>query len=580
MKLLDRIADLLAGGKANRLRQAVARVEHSFAKPGDTREDSERAASAYARAIRLALRIDPAEARRLCERYDARVRDEHYVEAFADIPAGWVAGLASRPDAYTLQVCLSLATRLQLPQAQHTAAEQLALLHAQAGDADALIAHLDLCRRLQLIDRNLIETALRAYLKKHPFTENAAWAPFLRGLPETALPPVFEVHLLLERAAAAVRLASDSAQQQVALDCCLRARAYPDMAAGIALAEQLGDQTHLRDLHEHAGDVRAEQGDLPAALDHYTRAGSALKASQCYERLGQPLEALRTCPPDRQERLLMLVGPCEEAVLAQSRDQNYPQAMRTVQEMLKILKAVAEPTPELEARTAAVGRHRDALLRTARAYFADRVEQLSPEEQRPIYVLWSALEEAAGNTVQAAKLAEDAGDYYKASLLWESDEKYGEAMRVLGQHSDRGAVLAKMAEIAERGGDHATAGNLYENAHLLHEACRAYTAAGQYADAARCLRSQLGDDAAAESEEFAQLMRQAGLTEDLLQLWVQQTQSKGRGTRAVEHLRKAVTAASPPRVPGALLVQARTALESLHVADRGRFDLSIADWRD
>jgi molecular chaperone DnaK len=215
-------------------------------------------------------------------------------------------------------------------------------------------------------------------------------------------------------------------------------------------------------------------------------------------------------------------------------------------------------------------RHGDALLIAARKHFSLQVENQPEEEARAVYLRWSKVEEAAGEKAQAAQLAEKGGDYVAASLLWEADEKYGEALRVLGRQAPRAEILARMAELSEHGGDFVRAGTLYEQAERTAEACQSYRAAGQYGDAARCLLRQLGDEGAAESEDYSNLMTKAGLAESAMALCLQVSRARGGASRAAGQLRRLLRPDPAVRISAALRTEAEVELRAAQQADRRR----------
>src|SRR5262249_18024976 len=274
-------------------------------------------------------------------------------------------------------------------------------------------------------------------------------------------------------------------EKKEALACCLRRQDETSTRAGLLLAEELADEDALRELHQRMGEFCFAREDWATALEHFHCAGNALRVSQCHEPLGRPLERLRTRPLDEQERLLAPVGPCEKAILERSERREYLEAVRDLSAVLEVLEKAESPVPALVSCRDAVRRHRLALIRSARASFEEQRQSVPAGESRGFFLFWSAFEEAVGDRVRAAQLAEEAGDFYRASLLWESDEQYGEALRALGRDGDRQEVLALMAELAERGGDLAKAASLYEQCRRFEDACRVHTANGRFDDAAR-----------------------------------------------------------------------------------------------
>src|SRR5262249_34839946 len=160
---------------------------------------------------------------------------------------------------------------------------------------------------------------------------NDAWRLFLQDIPADELPHLFEVYLVLGKAREAAQLASTPAQRRSALAGCLASREYPDAAAGISLAEALADSEGLKQIHERVGDILIASRDFARALDHFMKAECALKTSQCHEQLGDYLTALQTCPHSAQDRMVVLVQPCQEVLLEFSRRHEYLLALQKLQ---------------------------------------------------------------------------------------------------------------------------------------------------------------------------------------------------------------------------------------------------------
>jgi molecular chaperone DnaK len=538
-------------------------------------------ARAYRRMIQSGLRLRPAEVHRVCAEHDPCIPKHSYHFAFTAADAPWLSRTIRGGDFSTWEVCLKIATRLQLVDCLREAARRLALHHADAGAAKPLIDHLDRCRRLHVCDRDLLEASLRAHLaasRPEDFVVSAAWKRFLGEVPAEDLPSLFEVSLALGRIREAIRLASSDQQRRLALAACLCAHDLEVAAAAVPLAEALGDAESLRRLHERLGDLLVARGQFADALDHFTKAGCDLKVSQCHERMGHHSAALRTCPRDAQDRLVDLVGPCLQTMVENSRRDEYLAAVHSLKDIRSVLEAVRDPVPELVAATGSLKRHQDAILLAARKFFAARAEGRPEPEVRPIYLEWSRVEQEAGENAQAALLAEKGGDYLAASLLWEADEKYGEALRALGREAPRAEILTRMAELCQRGGDEARAGALYEQAGRTELAARAYRAGGQYAAAARCLRQHLGDLPAAESEDYAELMNRAGLAEEAVALCLEAVSQHGRNGRAVDQLRRQLRADPPLRISDSLRARAEAELQRVSQADRQQFAERALAW--
>ena len=145
-KLIDALADLLAGGRKRRLRRAVVAFERlaSASVNGDAI-----LARRYGRLVRLAARIDTHEAFRIVTAHDRAIPEGMYGEAFP-LDDEWLGKLARNGDAGR-QVAFEIASRLRMREIQHAVAGAIATTCAAAADRDALLAHLERCRTLEIL---------------------------------------------------------------------------------------------------------------------------------------------------------------------------------------------------------------------------------------------------------------------------------------------------------------------------------------------------------------------------------------------------------------------------------------------
>src|SRR5262249_1761801 len=154
--------------------------------------------------------------------------------------------------------------------------------------------------------------------------------------------PLFEVHEFLGRGADAVRLADTPARQQEALTCCQQSPRLADVQAGLELARRLGNAAALRPLQERAAELLYSSGEYAQALGLYREAGRFDRVSECHEQLGQFVEALTTCPAEQGERLARLAGMCPPIVDALVERQEFLEAVRQAQALVKNLDRASE----------------------------------------------------------------------------------------------------------------------------------------------------------------------------------------------------------------------------------------------
>jgi molecular chaperone DnaK len=570
------LADLLAGGKQRRLQRALNRLEIAFTPPTLEGEALERAAIAYRQTLLLALRVEPSRATGLFRSYDSRIPAEHYLRAFRSADREWLARLARSDDPVTLGVVFELAGRLELSSAHREAAERLAGALGRSGDANRVVLHLLRCQQLQLLTAEILTPTLRDCIARSPLDrDRALWSHFFTTLPETILPPLFEVHLFLERGTDAVRLADTPARQQDALSCCRQSPRLADVRAGLELAHRIGNTDAARQLQEHAGDLLVSSGQDAAAIERYQESGRFDRVSECHERLGQFFEALTTCPTEQVDRLAHLAELCQPAIDALVEQKEFIAAARQAAGVVGNLDRVAENAPAVVTRRAEAMSLRAGVLVTGRQHFSHLTQQSEPAERAAVYDSWSRFEEAAGESTRAAQRAEDAGDRYRAHRLFRQAGLFGEAVRVL-QVDTTPEGLTSRAEASAAGGDRAGAARLYEQAGQLEKAANLFEESGEFAAAAGCLRRHLGDEAI-ESSQFSSCLQRAGKLEELIGLCIEAIQRKERSTRAFTQLRQLLDSSDAP-LPPELNATARAAFDRLGAQGRAAFEKRVHAW--
>ena len=207
--------------------------------------------------------------------------------------------------------------------------------------------------------------------------------------------------------------------------------------------------------------------------------------SECHERLGQFFDALTACPAEQPDRLARLAGMCQPAIDALVERQEFIEAARQAQGLVKNLERAAEDTADVTARRAEASSLRAAVLATGRQHFSHLAQQTAPAGQPAAYDYWSRFEEEAVELARAAQRAEDSGDRYRAHRLFRQAGLFGEAVRVLLVDTTPEG-LSSRAEASADGGDPAGAARLYEQAGQPEKAARLFEQAGEFTAAARC----------------------------------------------------------------------------------------------
>jgi molecular chaperone DnaK len=558
-----------------KLRRAVKRVKARFRPEVLTGRDAERAATTYGRALVLALHENPALARVLFETYDARLPATGYASAFGAAERGRLRNLGGHLDRTRLDVVVDVAERLDDHGLRQRARETLARLLGRTGDAGELGRWLRELSDHGALDKAVVTAALDEYTARASLDGDAGlWLAFFDHLPEALIPDRFDVRLFLGWGADAVRLADTPARKRDALECCTRSSWLVDVQAGLELAAGGGDHGTARRLAERAGDLLLADGKPEEALPYFVWAKRDDRASHCHERLGDLRAALETCSADEPDRLARLAGECRTEIDSLVARREHTAAIRRVRVVLDHLSQAA-PHQAVTRREAELEGLRQAVTVDGRRRFKGLLDAASDDDARKtVHRDWSAFEEAAEESLEAARHAEDAEEYYRAHLLYRTAERYGDADRVL-HDDDSPKSLAARAEAREAGGDHLGAARLHEQAGRHEEAVALYERADDPAAAARCLILWRGDEAV-EDPRLSEFLRRAGDIEELVRRCLDALASRGHASHAETVLRSLVE--DETTVTGLPRQQTLDALEALETADRGAFEERAGRW--
>ncbi|HET6707106.1 hypothetical protein, partial [Amycolatopsis sp.] len=517
------LRDLLGGGPANRLARAAARLAAAFPEPPGG-PPSDRAIRAYATALRLALRLDSAQAEELFRRYDHRIPPDRY--PLKAIDESWPAG----SDREAVAVVFEVATRLGLAGPQLRARDRLAELLT---DAASIVRAFDRWRALGVLDREVVTRVLRGHTAGDFAEDEQLWRLFFAHLPPELVPERFEVRRFLGHGAAAVRLAGTREQERQAMDACLAGTEIDDVTAGLDLARERGDGTAVTALAGRLADLLAEAGRYA--------------------------EALVTCPPGPDERSDRLVELFVADVHRLFEEEAFTEAARQLRQVLD-----HHDHPRLAELRA-------TLLGVTRRHFGELVRRGGDRED--VHRVWSRVEEAVGEHARAAALAEDGGEFFRAHRLFLRAGRFGEAVRVL-RDDDTPDALAARAEACESGGDAAGAARLYDRIGQPERAVPLYLAAGWFATAADCLVRWLGDGAA-DDARLAECLRKTGDHDELVRRCLTAVEARGTASPAADVLRGLV---GDGLVPPGLTARVAEALDVLGAQERVRFEQRAQAW--
>lgn len=418
----------------------------------------------------------------------------------------------------------------------------LGLCLAKLGHPDAIVMHLEECRRLRVLDGGMLTDAVTIVLLNQRLRDAVSWKAFLQQLPTDQLPALYEVHSLLERAAQSLDLAHNDIQKREAVQLCLEDGRPELLERALAIATGLQDAGPVVLIHDALGRHAAKSEDWSSALSHYLAANNTVAQSECHEQLGDLPQALRLCPAADSARRLRLIEQLERTALRPTGSDDLARSMELLMHLQDILRSEQNPSAVWLERLATLGRHRTELLVAGRQAMQERLDAASSAEARRGAILTSsAFEEAAREWAEAALLLERTGEWddrLRASQLWERDEQFGEAVRALGSFADRSEAQLRLAQLRESGGDDTGAAAIYEHLGKWRDALRAYESAGRLAQAAHCYLKEHGSMKAAESPEYAGLFVREGRFDELAGFYLTQLEAHPTCTGVLSHLRE------------------------------------------
>lgn len=532
-----------------------------------------RAVRAYRKALYLALDVEPEAAVELFHAYDARIpTDQRYVVAGPQDERR-LATLLENDNLSVVSLVFEVASRSRLGTLQGQASQRLAEQLGQRGDANGLVAHFERCRQRHQLDATVLACGLRHYVNRLSLEQHATlWTDFFAQVPSADLPPLFEVHRLLGRGVDAVALSASPAEERQALVCCRQSPRLDDVEAGLGLARRRGDTDEIRILQGRAGELLVIAGDFASALVRFQEAQRLDGVSDCHERLGQFIEALAACPLEQPDRRARLAARCLTVVDEWVAQQEYLKAAELAQQLHVHLLGVAGSNSEMDETQLEATTVRDAVRQAGRDYFTAIVQDEDAAGRRRVLERWSRFEELLGEFDQAARLAEDVGDQYRAYRLYGKAERHGEAFRVRADDLSP-AGLADQAAARAAGGDLVGAARLRERAGEPDLAVALFIDAEAFADAARCLVRWRGDEAV-EDPRLADCLRRAGELDELARRCLAAIARSGSTTRGVAVLDELLGGVLSPDLER----RARTALDEVRVRHRSAFQARAEGW--
>jgi molecular chaperone DnaK len=475
----------------------IERAERSLQPAGGAGHDRQlarvrpgkRRAVRFRRAILLALRHDPARARRWATDPGVRPSDDDLRQAFSGRPVQHLQDLVAGAGIDALVAIVELAKRLGNRGLSELARDRLAEEIA-----------------------DVAEGSVAAELRREP----EWWQAFFNQLPPDTAFRSFEIAMFRGRLSEAITLVTTEVQaRQVAVACL----ASPDIGVvddGIAATARFHDRAGLARLQLHAGQLLDRAGRRDDALTRY-------------------MEALQECPDGEAGTLGALVRPCLAGTQILIERRAYAAAAGLVELLRMRLAELDFPAgPRGE-----VNDTREALLAEARQSYGDRARRVTEPDRPGLYLEWYRFEEAAGEILLAAHRAEDGGHIAAAQRLFEQAGMHGDAVRVR-RHDNSPQALTERAVARAAGGDLFAAAVDYRQAGNWQAAADHFSQVRAYEQTVYCLL-QLHRDRAIEEPAFVRAMRSLGDFDQLVRLCLEaisQPRPSATAMRELGHLRR------------------------------------------
>lgn len=486
--------------------------------------------------------------------------------------------LASEPvPDQTLEAAHRLAVR-QGDISQIRRVEHLACLNlAKRGDSDLLVSKLLNRGKRGLLGRQEIEEVVSGYLIAYRFDSASPWTGFFEQLPHDQLPRTHQVHALLGRFRDAADIAEQHGDARTALRYLLQCPGTEAARRAVTLSEeQIHDSQLAIKAHDHAGEAFYQDGDYGTAAEHFQRANNPVRLSDCYLFMGRIPDAIKS-RPEISPAWLAIVREKTDHLLREFLQQGASlEAIRLVRGTAESLR-VKDNEDYVRSEAARLDDILSNLVRTARASLTEEARNAAPGAA--VFRRWSAIEEAAGNFLEAGMQAEFGQDYVTAALMFEKAGAFGQALLAFDR-SPRSDHLERRAELLERGGDLFMAGLVYERLGQTEKAIDMFERAGEFARAANLLWNKLGAEKAVHDDHYLRLAVNAGRAQDVAQLcW----DSAGKACSPEERarfLRRIKFMVEQGYVGAAWSERVETEIADIGSAERSWFASRATEWAD
>ncbi|AFY37640.1 Heat shock protein 70 [[Leptolyngbya] sp. PCC 7376] len=479
----------------------------------DTQQTPEKIGQTYTQALSLARKCNCDELTKVILQFDSLVAKQNAQD-------GLVVGQAisflidARPQTTPyLEAAWQLSQRLGKNASILEVQQQICLQIAQIGDSNLLLGRLLERRNQGSLSTTALSQIIYRFLENHTFQFTDSWKAFFKPFRPDELPQIHQVYAVLDRYAEAAKLAETARDYHSAIDYLMPLPGQDIALHNLELANRLGDESEIAKAHHKVAGEFWQEGNYAKALEHFQKSSDRQRSSDCHQQLGE-LEAAIRCRPDiSPEWIQEIRTTLENQVRDEIEQQEFLTAVRS-------LKSIEEAWQD-RSQTAEAERIKHLLsgaVRAARSAFEHELDASDGQTTKELLKRWSLLEEAAGNYLEAGQKAEQAEDYFAASILFEKAKAFGQALVALKSAEPEAVDSRKKAQLLEQGGDFFMAASLYESLGEIDQAIALYERAAEFSRAAELQRHQLSEETAPFDQRWQELLTKAGQTEKLAEL--------------------------------------------------------------
>ncbi|MCT7993152.1 Hsp70 family protein [Laspinema olomoucense] len=482
--------------------------------------------------------------------------------------------------AQALNAAWRLSARVQDPSFRQEIQQFICVETARIGEDNELLRKLVQRRQAGRLDAGELEAILSKLLGSNSFQENVPWKAFFLQLTPRELPRLHPVYGLIERWEEAANLAEELKDYRCAIAYRMRLGGKENALQLLSLSERIQSAEAIAQAHQKLGSCFWDEGDYITALEHFQKAGDLERASDCHYQLGNLPEAVQLRPSIRPEWIAQIRDRMETTVRSHLEHQEFLPSVR----LLKALETAwrnHSPASRVQSEASRTQHLLGEILKTARAGFEGQLTEAQGVRETEVYKAWSRLEEAAGNYQEAAMKAQQAQDYFTASLLFEKAGAFGQAVSALDEADRETSALVpqKKAQLLEQGGDFFRAGLLYEELGETDRAIAMYEQAKEFDRAAELRRQQVGDRQVVFDERFVELLTKAGRIEELAELYAAKAYEPERSPEEKAQLfRRIKELGDRGLVSDRLLNLVARELPQIEALDRRKFEQQAPRW--